>query len=183
MNKIYIIVFVLIHCYVSNAQNTYTIKSKDGKVSAKHYIGFGEGLDSVLVKNKKSIFKFSYHKPMFEFEEITTDINVNHIKKIKNNKYLLLGIGGNLNLETQLNLIFIKKDKILKYYVVMSNNKSLRDIDFKYLPKTKEVVIPITTKHTPLDYIYEVDIKENKLSEIKPFKQTSSRYYYKIKTQ
>ncbi len=180
MKKSILIIIILINCIEINAQSNYSIKSEDSKVTANHFLDFEEGLDSVLVKNGKCNFKLSYHKPLFEFEGIVNSININHIKKIKNKTYLLIGV-GTLNWETQLNLIFIKKNKILKYYIVVSNNKRLRDVTFEYLPKTKEVIIPITKQYTPQNFIYEINLKENKLDTIKPLKEKTENKHFRYK--
>lgn len=190
MNKYIFFIILSINCFVVNSQSRYTIKSDDGKVSADHYIAFDEGLDSVIVKNKQCKIKLSHLEPKFDikFNEsgrtISNYISISHIKKIKDKIYLLIGIGGNLNWETQLNLIFIKKNKILKYYVGMSNDKTLRDVTFKYLPKTKEVIIPIPKEYIPKDYIYEINLKENKLDSIKSMNsniEDKRNYIYKLK--
>ncbi len=189
MKKLIFALFLLTNCVLINAQSSYKIESKDGKVTAENFLGYGEGRDSVIVKNKKCKIKFSYHNPLFDFVDedgytpISSSFSAHYLKRINKNIYLLIGIGGNLEWETQLNLIFIKKNKILKYYVAKSNEKRLRDVTFKYLPKTKEVIIPITKQYTPQDYIYEINLKENKFDTIKPInKDMSDKFYeYKLK--
>ena len=192
MKKRFIIVIVLyLICIVANAQSSYTIASKDSLVIAENFINFYEGIDSVVVKNKTCKLKFSYTNPLFDFTgedgyaPVVASFWTNHIKKITKNVYLLIGVGGDTSFETELNLIFIKKDKILKYYIVKSNNKRLRDITFEYLPKTNEVIIPIIKRYTPQNYIYDIDIKENKLDSIKALEESKlakfHRYRLKIK--
>ncbi|WP_346883926.1 hypothetical protein [uncultured Algibacter sp.] len=185
MKKSILIIIILINCITIKAQSTYTIKSENNTVSAKHYLSFDEGIDSVIIKNKNCKLKLSNNKPLFEFEGIVNTININHIKKITNQSYLLIGV-ANLNWETQLNLIIIKKNKILKYYIIKSNSKRLRDVSFEYLPKTKEVIIPISKRYTPQDYIYDIDLKQNKLDSIKPLTKKISDtlfYHYKLKIE
>ncbi len=68
------------------------------------------------------------------------------------------------------------------YYVVNSNDKLLRDVTFEYLPKTKEVLIPILKIDTPKDYIYEIDLKENRLDSIKALPESANdRYYHRYR--
>ncbi|MDO6761524.1 hypothetical protein Q4566_15030 [Tamlana sp. 2_MG-2023] len=191
MKKIILTLILAINFFTTHAQRSYEIKSNDGKVIAENFIGFGEGRDSVIVRNKGYKLKFSYHTPLFDFKEdngyspIDISFSARHIKHITTNIYLLIGVGGNTNLETELHLVFIKKNKILKYYVIVSNDKRLRDITFEYLPKTKEIIFPITKEYTPQDYIYDVILKENSLDTIKPMKaeKDSKFYQYKLKVK
>ncbi len=186
------LIFLILLSGFVNAQETYERKSEDGKVLAENFIAFDEGIDSVIIKNRKHKFKFSYHEPFINIKDdegynlIDNSIVVNRIKKIKKKTYLIVAYGGNLSLETELNLFIIKKNKILKYYVVQSNNKRLRDVSFEYLPKTKEVIIPISKRYTPQDYIYDIDLKQNKLDSIKPLTKKpldTLFYHYKLKIE
>jgi hypothetical protein len=190
MKKILSIIFLLI-LSKGYTQTSYKIQSKDGKVIVQNFISYEEGRDSVIVKHRKCKLKFSYHTPLFNFvnndgyNPVDPSFVARSVRKITKNIYMLIGIGGNTNFETELNLIFIKKGEILKYYIVKSNNKLLRDVTFEYLPKTKEVLIPIPKKQTPLNYIYDINIKENKLDSIRALEESKlakfHRYKLKIK--
>ncbi|MFV0345247.1 MAG: hypothetical protein ACK5IQ_03230 [Bacteroidales bacterium] len=74
---------------------------------------------------------------------------------------MLVGVGGNSSFGTQLSLIFIKRDKIIKYIVVDSADKCLRDVAFLYRRKQADLFFPramknanykrdIPTKSTPM---------------------------------
>lgn len=67
MKKLIFALFLLTNSLFVNAQSSYKIESKDSKVIAENFIGFEEGIDSVIVKNKKCRLKFTYHKPLFNF--------------------------------------------------------------------------------------------------------------------
>lgn len=185
MKKLIFALFFLTNCILINAQSSYKIESKDSKVIAENFIGFQEGIDSVIVKNKKCRLKFTSHKPLFNFyhedndsDDIPNYFWASSIKKINKKVYMLVGISENVYSMKQHHLIFIKKNKILKYYVTVSDNKRVMDIKFKYLKKTKEVVIPITKQYTPQSYIYEINLKENKFDTIKPIKKNISDKFY-----
>ncbi len=174
-----------------NAQKSHVFKSDDGKVLAENFISYEEGVDSVVVKNKKHQFKFSYHEPFIQIKDgdgydlFDNAITVRNIKKVKNRIYLLVGYGGNLNIETELHLIFIKKSAVLKYYVLKSHDKTLRDVSFEYLPKTKEVVIPIAKQYTPQNFIYAIAPEAGQMDTIRPIKDEVNDQYrkYKLKVQ
>jgi hypothetical protein len=184
MKKIISIITIFISCFLSIAQSQYEIKSSDGKIIARHFKNPQEGLDSIVIKNNKHNLKLSRHTPFFKFEDkkIVKSIYTNQIEKINNNIYMLKGV-GTLNWETQLHFIFFKKNKILKYYLLISNDRQLRSesIHFKYLSKTNEVIIPIIKRYTPLNYIYDINIKENKLDSILALEQPKSSKYHKYK--
>ncbi len=187
MRKIILTLIFLINFSIISAQNSYEIKSKDGKVIAENFISYDEGRDSVIVKNEKCKLKFSHYNPLFSFIDddgyspVDPSFFAHYIKKIKDKVYMVIGVGGDTSLGTELNLIFIKKNKILKYYIVVSNNKRLRDVTFEYLPKTKEVIIPITKQYTPQNFIYEINLKENKLDTIKPLKEKTENKHFRYK--
>ncbi len=185
-----VIIFLAINFSI-NAQKSYVVKSKDGKVSAEKFISFDEGVDSLILKNKKHKFKFSYLDPFIKIKDdegyglLSGNLVVHRIKKIKKNIYLIIGFAGNLSVETELHLLFVKKNKILKYYVLKSDDKMLRDVFYEYLPKTKEIIIPISRRYTPQDYLYDIEL-ENRSSfdTIRPMvekKSDSLFYHYKLK--
>ncbi len=53
MKKIILLVFFITSSIGGYTQSSYTITSKDGKVTVENFIGFGGGRDSVIVKHKK----------------------------------------------------------------------------------------------------------------------------------
>ncbi|MDO6761519.1 hypothetical protein Q4566_15005 [Tamlana sp. 2_MG-2023] len=191
MKKIILTLILAINFFTTHAQRSYEIKSNDGKVIAENFIGFGEGIDSVIVRNQKYKLKFLNDTPLYNFIEdngyspIDNSFSARHIKHITTNIYMLIGVGGDTSLGTELHLVFIKKNKILKYYVLISNDKRLRDITFEYLPKSKEIVFPIAKEDTPQDYIYDVILKENSLDTIKPMiaEENPKFYQYKLKVK
>ncbi len=176
MKKIIIVIYLLTGSILVNAQRNYTTRSKDKTVSATTFINHGEGLDSVIVTNKKHKMRFLPSTPLFNFydknnepepEPIGNYFTAYSIQKIKKNIYLLVGLGGYRNFEIELHLIIIKKNKILKYYIVKSGDKTLRDPRFKYLSKTKEILISIPKLDTPENSVHEINLKENKFKIIK----------------
>lgn len=128
-----------------NAQRNWSVKSEDDLVKARNYIGLEEGRDSVIVKTQQQSFRFSNHYPLSEIlpaNEIDASFTIRSIKKLNDKVYLLTGIGGNLEFETELSLIFINQNKILKYIVVKSCDKRLREIEFYYDEKNNELIFP-----------------------------------------
>lgn len=81
-------------------------------------------------------------------------------------------------------MFFIKKDKILKYYIIQSYNKSLRNIDFNYISNKEGGIVSFPKIYTPQDYIYDIDLNTQTLDTIKPLtgKQSDSlSYHYMLK--
>ena len=122
MKKIIIVIYLLTGSILVNAQRNYTTRSKDKLVSATTFINHGEGLDSVIVTNKKHKMRFLPSTPLFNFydenneprpEPIGNYFTAYSIQKIKNKVYMLVGIGGNRNFGVELHLIIIKNIKIL----------------------------------------------------------------------
>lgn len=180
-----IISIVLLFCIsLLNAQNNWIVKSDDSLVIAKNYMGFAEGRDSAIVVTKSHKFIFSYHYPLFK-EEIIDQIDgsfwVMSIKRINDEVYLLVGVGGNENFETQLSLIFINESKILKYIVIKSIDKRLRDIEYLFDEKNKEFVFTrgIVNINDEIP-IYDLDIDEQKIRKIMPLKENLSEYKTKF---
>lgn len=178
------LIVLLINTAIASSQSSWSVKSEDGLVKAENYIGFDEGRDSVIVNTKYHKFRFSYHYPLFNteiIEEIGHSFIVRSIKKVNRKMYVLVGVGGNLNFETQLNLIFIKKDKIVKHIVVKSIDKELRDVEFYYRKRGKEFVFPRRiTNSNDMASIYELYAKENKLDIINPLKENLELYKSKF---
>jgi len=182
---------LIVGCISINAQKSFVFKSKDNKVLAENFISYDGVRDSVIIKNKNHKFLFSHHKPFINIKDnegydlIDNSLAILNIKKVKRKIYLIIGYAGNTSVETQLNLFFIKKNKILKYYVIQSNDKMLRDVSFEYLPKNKEVVIPVSKKYTPQNYLYDIELKKRKSYDtIKPITKKRSDslfYHYKLK--
>lgn len=190
MKKIILLTLLVTSYFPITAQKSYIFKSKDEKVSAENFIAFDEGRDSLVIKNKNHKFKFSYDEPFIRIKDsegynlFDNGILVRNIKKIKKQIYLIVGYAGNLNVETELHLFFIKKDKILKYYVIKSYNKRLRDIDFNYISNKEGGIASFSKIYTPQDYIYDIDLNTQTLDTIKPLTGKTSdslSYNYKLK--
>lgn len=180
----------MVNYWIINGQENYTVISNDKKVSAKHFLGLGEGLDSIIIIYKNYKLKLSNDQPLFDIDGIVNTININpDIKKINKKVYLLYGIGTLAGGETQINFIFIKKNKISKYYILRSKNRMLKFTPpfFKYFPKKREGMFSILKSDTFQDYIYEVDIKNNTYDTIQPIKKgiqkDREQYTYRLKTQ
>lgn len=160
-----------------NAQRSWLVKSEDGLLEAKNYIGFGEGRDSVIVKTPQQSFRFSNHIPLSEIflsNEIDASFTIRSIKMVNDKVYLLTGIGGNLEFETELSLIFINQDKILKYVVIKSYDKRLREIEFYYDDKNNELIFPILVEDLNDKLpIYDIDLENNRLIQIFPLNEIS----------
>ena len=179
-----------------NAQKVTTRESKDGKYYAENFIAFEGGVDSVIIQNKCHKFKFSYHEPYITIKNeegynlIANNIGIRTIKKINKNIYLVIGISKKVSYETEFNLIFIKKGKILKYYVVKSGGRLDGDLSFEYLSKTKEVLIPFSKKYRQQNYGYDIELKNPATFDtIRPLpikeekKSHPNVYYYKLKIE
>lgn len=167
-----------------NAQKNWTVNSADSLVKSENYVGFDEGRDSAIVKTPQAVLRFSRYFPLYDTQiitEIDESLLVRSIKKIKEHTYLLIGISGNENYETQLSLIFIDEREILKYVVIKSIDKRLRDIEYIYDDETKELIFPrnIDNINDPIP-IYNIDIKTNKLTEIMPEEDCLTKYQSKF---
>lgn len=179
-----------------SAQKIWTVKSEDGLVKAKNYIGLSEGRDSAIVETPAHKFKFSYHYSRDSSEiddEVDNAITINDIKKINKEVYLILATGGNLPMNVQLNLIFISKNKIIKHFVVYSLDRALngvtfktkvnlgRNFDYYYDEKNNEFIFPRTLQgiydRIP---IYEVNLQTNKLDCIMPINIDVEKYSRKM---
>lgn len=178
MKKMILIFLLLLsNILFINAQRNWSVKSEDDLVKARNYIGFEEGRDSVIVKTPQQSFRFSNHYPLSEIlrsSEIDASFTIRSIKKVNDKVYLLTGIGGNLEFETELSLIFINQNKILKYIVVKSYDKRLREIEFYYDEKNNELIFPIRIENRNDEApIYDIDLENNRLIKIVPLQDIS----------
>jgi len=113
--NIIILFLLLLSCISVNAQKSYVLKSKDGKVSAEKFLSLDDGIDSLVIINQKNKFKFSHKEPFITIKDdegynlFDNGIVIRNIHKIKNKIYFMVGYGGSSSQGKEFNLFFLKK--------------------------------------------------------------------------